>query len=70
MAGAAPFAGAAAFNVGPIFFLARMLGLNGLGQIVRGAADLDDNIGGRVAGDLSQFETHPGLAAQCWALCA
>jgi enamine deaminase RidA (YjgF/YER057c/UK114 family) len=43
-----------------------MLGLNGRGQLVSTADDLDDPVGSRVVEDLSRFETNFGFAAQCW----
>jgi enamine deaminase RidA (YjgF/YER057c/UK114 family) len=63
----APIAGPAAMTIGPLCFLAGMLGLDANGRLLRTPDDLDDAIGRRVASDLARFETSPGFAAQCWA---
>jgi enamine deaminase RidA (YjgF/YER057c/UK114 family) len=63
----APFAGPAGVQLGNLCLFAGMLGLNGAGRLVRGAHDLDDPVGRRVADDLARHETAPGFAAQCWA---
>ncbi|MEW6451942.1 MAG: Rid family hydrolase [Pseudomonadota bacterium] len=62
-----PFAGPAATKLGPLTFVAGMLGLNMAGRLVRQSSDLDDDVGRRVVDDLSRFEKAPGFAAQCWA---
>jgi enamine deaminase RidA (YjgF/YER057c/UK114 family) len=62
----APFVGPAAIKTGPLWFFAGMLGLDRTGTLVRSAQDLDDPVGRRVVADLSRYEQHRGLAAQCW----
>ncbi len=62
---AAPFAGAAAVQAGPIVFFAGMLGLSDAGRLVMGAADVPPS--GRSLVERLQAREHtPGCAAQCW----
>jgi enamine deaminase RidA (YjgF/YER057c/UK114 family) len=64
---APPFAGPAAVRLGPLTFLAGILGLNLKGQLVRNASDVEDDVGARITADLARFESAPGFAAQSWA---
>ena len=61
-----PFGGPAAIKTGSLWFFAGMLGLDAKGALVQTAQDLDDPVGRRVVADLARFESHPGLAPQCW----
>lgn len=62
----APFAGDAMVQVGPVAFLAGMLGLNRDGLAMSGWRDIESETGRRVVRDLERSERLPGLAAQCW----
>ncbi|WP_336744030.1 Rid family hydrolase [Aureimonas altamirensis] len=63
---AAPFAGDAMVQVGPVAFLAGMLGLDAAGLPMGGWRDVGSETGRRVVRDLERSERLSGLAAQCW----